>query len=53
MGACGSDKTKRISFFDKKMWNCQSNIISLGIKSAILSKKDLKVDLFTIKISKT
>ena len=36
-------------FFDKKMVKCYKNTMKFGIKSAILLKKDLIVNLFTMK----
>ena len=40
------DETKYI----KKIMNCQKNIMKFGIKSSILLKKDLVVNLFLRKI---
>ena len=40
------DETKYI----KKMMNCQKNKMKFGIKSAILLKKDLVVNLFIMEI---
>ena len=42
------DETEYMSFLYKIM-NCQKNIMKLGKRSAIESKKDLIVNLYTVK----
>ena len=45
----GFDKTKYMSFYDRKMMNYLKNIMKFGKKLKIVSKKISIVNLYTMK----